>query len=145
MKLNDFETDEITLDQLEKAYKDATPDQHFKKLTSLWGLSLYYCDHFYRKLGIGKDGKYTTIPRKHLLAVEHLDYNGKHIAFTLLTDNDNKYYERKTSELEQRLEENTNVTNMLQHMNTELASSLNKAQSQLKSSYKTIDKVDTIC
>ncbi len=145
MKIEDYETDEITLDQLEKAYKDATPDQHFKKLTNLWGFSLYYCDNFYRKFDIGKDGRYTTIPRKHLLSVEHVDYNGKHIAFTLLTDNDQEYYEKKTSELEQWLEENTNVTNMLQHMNTELASSLNKAQSQLKSSYKTIDKVDTIC
>ena len=143
--MKDFETNDITPDQLEKAYQNATPDQHFKKLTNIWGFSFYYCDHFYRKLDIGKDGKYTTTPRKHLLAVEHLDYNGKHIAFTLLTDNDNKYYERKTSELEQRLEENTNVTNMLQHMHTELASSLNKAQNQLKNSYKTIDKVDTIC
>lgn len=138
--MNDFETDEITLDQLEQAYKEATPDQHFKKLTNLWGFSLYYCDEFYRKFDIGKDGRYTTIPRKHLLAEEHIDYNSKHIAFTLLTDNDQEYYEKKTSELEQWLEENTNVENLLKHMHTDLANSLTEAQKQLENSYQTIDK-----
>lgn len=145
MKLNDFETDEITLDQLEKAYQEATPEQDFKKLTNIWGFSLYYCDHFYRTFDIDKDGRYTTIPRKHLLSVEHVDYNGKHIAFTLLTDNDHKYYDQKTNTLEQWLAENKNVTNMLKHMHTELTSSLDKAQKQLKNSYKTVDKVDTLC
>lgn len=143
--MKDFETNEITPDQLEKAYQNATPDQHFKKLTNIWGFSLYYCDHFYRKFDIGKDGRYTTIPRKHLLAVEHIDYNDKHIAFTLLTDNDHKYYDQKTNTLEQWLAENKNVTNMLKHMHTELTSSLDKAQKQLKNSYKTVDKVDTLC
>lgn len=143
--MKDFETNEITPDQLEKAYQNTTPDQHFKKLTNIWGFSLYYCDHFYRKFDIGKDGRYTTIPRKHLLAVEHIDYNDKHIAFTLLTDNDHKYYDQKTNTLEQWLAENKNVTNMLKHMHTELTSSLDKAQKQLKSSYKTVDKVDTLC
>lgn len=138
--MNDFETTEITPEQLEQAYKEATPDQHFNKLTNLWGFSLYYCDHFCRKFDIGKDGRYTTVPKRHLLAVEHIDYNDKHMAYTLLTDNDKTYYEKKTSELEQRLEENKNVENLLKHMHTELANSLNKAQKQLANSYQTIDK-----
>lgn len=138
--MNDFETNDITPDQLEKAYQKATPDQHFNKLTNLWGFSLYYCDHFYRKFDIGKDGRYTTIPRKHLLAVEHIDYNDKHMAYTLLTDNDKTYYEKKTSELEQWLEENTNVINLLKHMDAELTNALNKAQKQLENSYLTLDK-----
>lgn len=138
--MNDFETNDITPDQLEQAYKEATPDQHFNKLTNIWGFSLYYCDHFYRKFDIDKASRYTTIPRKHLLAVEHIDYNSKHIAFTLLTDNDQEYYEKKTSELEQWLEENTNVENLLKHMHTDLANSLTEAQKQLENSYQTIDK-----
>ena len=138
--MNDFETTEITPKQIDKAYKEATPDQHFNKLTNLWGFSLYYCDHFYRTFDIDKYSKYTTIPRKHLLAVEHIDYNDKHMAYTLLTDNDKTYYEQKTSELKQWLEENKNVENLLKHMHNELANSLNKAQKQLANSYQTIDK-----
>ena len=55
--MNDFETNDITPDQLDQAYQKATPDQHFKKLTNIWGFSLYYCDHFYRKFNIGKHCK----------------------------------------------------------------------------------------
>lgn len=138
--MNDFETNDITPDQLDQAYQEATPDQHFNKLTNIWGFSLYYCDDFYRKFNIGKHCKYTTIPRKHLLAIEHIDYNNKHMAYTLLTDNDQEYYEKKTSELEQQLEANTNVTNLLKHMHTELADALAEAQKQLENSYQTIDK-----
>lgn len=138
--MNDFETTEITPDQLDQAYQEATPDQHFKKLTNIWGFSLYYCDHFYRKFDTDKASRYTTIPRKHLLAVEHIDYNNKHMAYTLLTDNDQEYYEKKTSELEQQLEANTNVINLLKHMHTDLANSLAEAQKQLENSYLTLDK-----
>lgn len=138
--MSDFETNEITPEQLEKAYQEATPDQHFNKLTNLWGFSLYYCDDFCRKFDIGKHCRYTTIPRKHLLAVEHIDYNDKHMAYTLLTDNDKTYYEEKTSELEQWLEASKNVENLLKHMHTDLANSLAESQKQLANSYQTIDK-----